>query len=162
MHRVVFKALVSIKLVLLSYYWVMLVLSFERDFPETKFQKISQFEKATVQIFTAGFWAVIPNQMIRYQLPNTWLNHISDQQYGIYLYVKLCSKLLMQTANKNTKFTFMETRPLRFSLVWIRKRNQKTLNKCNICRLKEYLHHQFWPFVNLLFLVKKIILGDFY
>ena len=31
------------------------------------------------------------------------------------LHGKLCSKLLAQVANKNTKFTFMETGRLRFS-----------------------------------------------
>ena len=54
-------------------------------------------------------WTVISNQMIKYPLPHTWFNQISDHQHDMYLYRKLFTKLLAQTANENIKFMFMKT-----------------------------------------------------
>ena len=62
----------------------MLLLSqdgFENDSPKTKFQTIaslSQFDKVTVQRSTVVLWTVISNQMVKYQLPDTQLDQISD------------------------------------------------------------------------------------
>ena len=82
---------------------------FEKDSPEAKFQTIAskrQFEKVTVQKPIAEHWTGIFNQMIKYQLPQTQFNQISDHQHGIYLIGKLCTKLLTRAANKNIKFMF--------------------------------------------------------
>ena len=80
---------------------------FESNSPEAKFQTITsqnQFEKVTVQKPIADFWTGISNQMIKYQLPHTRFSHISDHQHYIYCNGKLSTKILEQTANKNTKF----------------------------------------------------------
>ena len=50
----------------------------------------------------AELWAVISNQTIKYQLPHTWFDQISDHKHDIHLYGKLSTKLLAQTANKTT------------------------------------------------------------
>ena len=44
--------------------------------------------------------------MIKYQLPHTQFDQISDHKHDIYLYGKLFPKLLAQAANKNTNFIF--------------------------------------------------------
>ena len=62
----------------------------------------SQFEKVTIQKSTAELWAVISNQMIKYQFPHTWFDQISDHKHFIYFYGKLYIKLLAQAANENT------------------------------------------------------------
>ena len=70
MHRIVFKALVSRKMVSLILYQD----SFKSNIPERKFQTItsqSQFEKASGQKSIAEHWTVISNQMIKYQLSHT-------------------------------------------------------------------------------------------
>ena len=72
---------------------------------ETKLQTImsySQFEKVAVQKSMAELWAVISNQTIKYQLPHTWFDQISDHKHDIHLYGKLSTKLLAQTAKKTT------------------------------------------------------------
>ena len=46
--------------------------------------------------------------MIKYHLPRTWLNQISDHKHDIDFYGKLSTKLLAQAAYKNSKFTFTE------------------------------------------------------
>ena len=50
----------------------------------------------------AELWAVISNQTIKYQLPHTWFDQISDHKHDIHLYGKLSTKLLAQTAKKTT------------------------------------------------------------
>ena len=57
--------------------------------------------KVTIQ---KSIWTVMSNQMVKHQLPHTRFDQISDHKHDIYLYGKLSSKLLAQTANKNTKF----------------------------------------------------------
>ena len=47
--------------------------------------------------------------MIKYQLPYTQFDQISDDKHDIYLHGKLSTKLLAKTANKNTKFMFTKT-----------------------------------------------------
>ena len=59
--------------------------------------------------------------MIKYQLPYTWFDQISDHKHGIYLYGKLSAKVLVEAADKNTKFMFMKTRRLFFSEAWFQK-----------------------------------------
>ena len=79
----VFKALVKdtgIFVILLSQN------SFESFSPEIKFQPItstSQFEKLTVQKPIAELWTVISNQRIKYQLPHTRFDQISDNEHEI-------------------------------------------------------------------------------
>ena len=46
--------------------------------------------------------------MVKYQLPHTRVDQISDHKHDIYLYGKLLTKLLPQAANKNTNFMFMK------------------------------------------------------
>ena len=53
-------------------------------------------------------WTVISNQMIKYQLPHTWVRS-NYRKHGICVYEKLPIKLLAQVANKNTIFMFMKT-----------------------------------------------------
>ena len=55
----------------------------------------------------AELWAVIPNQVIKYSLPHTQFDQISDHKRDIYFYGKLSTKPLAQAANKNTKFMFL-------------------------------------------------------
>ena len=43
---------------------------------------------------------VISNEMIKYKLPHTWFNQISDHKHGIHLDGKLSTKLLAEKANK--------------------------------------------------------------
>ena len=45
--------------------------------------------------------------MLKYQLPDTRFDQISDHKHDIYLYGKLSTKLLAQAANKNTKLVFL-------------------------------------------------------
>ena len=45
--------------------------------------------------------------MLKYQLPDTRFDQISDHKHDIYLYDKLSTKLLAQAANKNTKLVFL-------------------------------------------------------
>ena len=52
--------------------------------------------------------------MIKYQLPQMRLNQISDHKHDMYLYRKLSTKLLVQTANKITKVMFTKTGRLDF------------------------------------------------
>ena len=54
-------------------------------------------------------WTVISDQMIKYYLPLTRFDQISDHKHDIYLYGKLPTKLLAQEANKNTNFMFTKT-----------------------------------------------------
>ena len=49
---------------------------------------------------------VIFNQMIKYQFPHMLFDKISDHKHNIYFNRKLSGKLLVQTANENTKFEF--------------------------------------------------------
>ena len=65
--------------------------------------------KTTVKKSTAELWAIISNQIICYQLPNTQLDQISDHKHGISLHGKLFAKLSAQAANKNTKSVFTKT-----------------------------------------------------
>ena len=53
--------------------------------------------------------------MIKYQLPLTRFDQISDRKHGIYLYGKLSTKQLAQAASKNTNFMFIKTGRLLFS-----------------------------------------------
>ena len=76
--------------------------SFKQSLPKVRL-------KTTVKKFTAELWAIISNQMISYQLPNTRLDQTSDHKHDISLYGKLFTKLLVQAANKNTKFMFTKT-----------------------------------------------------
>ena len=83
----------------------------ESDSSEGKFLRLrkGQFEKVTVQKTIAELSTVISNQMIKYQLPQTPLNQISDHKHDIYLNGKLSNKQLAQAANKNAKFMFTKT-----------------------------------------------------
>ena len=54
--------------------------------------------------------------MIKYQLPHTRFDQISDHKHDIYLHVELSTKLLAQTSNKKSKFMFKKTRGLLFFL----------------------------------------------
>ena len=40
----------------------------------------------------AELWTVVPNQMIKYQLPHTRFDQVSDHKHDIYLYGKLSTK----------------------------------------------------------------------
>ena len=71
--------------------------SFKQSLPKVRL-------KTTVKKFTAELWAIISNQ-----LPNTRLDQTSDHKHDISLYEKLFIKLLVQAANKNTKFVFTKT-----------------------------------------------------
>ena len=53
--------------------------------------------------------------MIKYQLPHTRINQISDHKHDIHLDGKLATKALTQTANKKTKFMFIKAGRLLFS-----------------------------------------------
>ena len=64
-------------------------------------------KKIAVQKSIAKHWTVISNQIIKYQLPHTRNDQISD--HDIYLYGKLSTKLLAQVANKNTNFMFTKS-----------------------------------------------------
>ena len=68
-------------------------------------------------------WTVISKQMIKCQLPHTRFDQISDHKHDIciYFYGKLSTKLLAQGSNENTKFMFMKTGHLLFSLVWLQE-----------------------------------------
>ena len=76
--------------------------SFKQSLPKVRL-------KTAVKKFAAELWAIISNQIISYQLPNTQLDQISDHKHGISLHGKLFTKLLAQAANKNTKFVFTKT-----------------------------------------------------
>ena len=54
----------------------------------------------------AKVWTVIFNQSIKYQLPHTRFNQISDRKHDIYLYGTLSSNLLARPAHVNTKCMF--------------------------------------------------------
>ena len=62
-------------------------------------------------------WTVISNQMIKYQLPHTRFDQISNHKHDIHLYGKLSPKLLEQAASKNTKFMLTKTGRLLLSMV---------------------------------------------
>ena len=73
-----------------------------------------------------SFPKVISNQMIKYLLPHTLFNQINGHKYGIYLYGKLTTKLLVLAANKNINFLF--TRTGRFvSEMALRKNSKQAL-----------------------------------
>ena len=80
---------------------------FESDCQETKSQTNKQ--KVTVQKSLVELWTVISNRMIKYQLPHTRFDEISDHKHDIYLYRMLFTKLLARASNKNTKSMFMKT-----------------------------------------------------
>ena len=50
--------------------------------------------------------------MIDYQLSDTRINQISDHRHGIYLNRKLSTKLLLPTANKNTRISLYDSKQL--------------------------------------------------
>ena len=56
--------------------------------------------KKAVQKYTAKLWTVISNQVIKYQLPYTQFDQISDHKYDKHFYGKLSTKLLAQAAYK--------------------------------------------------------------
>ena len=91
----------------------------ESECPETKLQIItssSEFEKVTVQKSIAELWMVISNPMIKYHLPQTRLDQISDHKHDKSLYGKLSTKQLAQAVNQNTKFMITKTGRLLFFL----------------------------------------------
>ena len=53
--------------------------------------------------------------MIKYQLPHTRFDKISDHKHDIYLYGKPLTKLLTPAANENTNPVFTKTEQLLFS-----------------------------------------------
>ena len=53
--------------------------------------------------------------MIKYQLPYTRFDQISDHEHEKYLYGKLFTKLLAEAANKTTEFMFTKTGRFVFS-----------------------------------------------
>ena len=53
--------------------------------------------------------------MIKYQLLHARFDHITDHKHDIYLYGKLSTKLLVETANKITNIMFLKTGWLLFS-----------------------------------------------
>ena len=84
--------------------------------------------KVTIQ---KSIWTVMSNQMVKHQLPHTRFDQISDHKHDIYLHGKLSTELLLQAANKNTKFMFMKTGQLLFLSmvlkVTVRKNSKQTL-----------------------------------
>ena len=56
--------------------------------------------------------------MIKYQLPYTRFDQISDHEHEKYLYGKLFTKLLAEAANKTTEFMFTKTGRFVFSWLW--------------------------------------------
>ena len=50
--------------------------------------------------------------MIEYQLSDTWIDQISDHRHDIYLNRILSTKLLPQTANKNTRNSLYDSEQL--------------------------------------------------
>ena len=60
----------------------------------------------------AELWTVFSNKTIKYQLPHTRFDQISDHKRDIYLHGKLFTKILAQAANKtntNNSFMFMKS-----------------------------------------------------
>ena len=84
--------------------------------------------KVTIQ---KSIWTVMSNQMVKHQLPHTRFDQISDHKHDIYLHGKLSTELLLQAANKNTKFMFVKTGQLLFLSmvlkVTVRKNSKQTL-----------------------------------
>ena len=60
----------------------------------------------TVQKPIMDLRTVVSNQIINYQFPHMLVDQITDHKHNIYLNRKLSAKLLVQTANENTKFKF--------------------------------------------------------
>ena len=67
--------------------------------------------------------------MIKYQLPHTRFDHISDHKYDIYFNGKLFIKLLAEAVNRNTTFMFAKPVQLLFFLSMVSEVTAKKSSK---------------------------------